>query len=114
MPHGGGADREKLLAALADADGEAIRRMTEAVKRQQEIENLIDRVPTDVCRVVLRLRYVDLLRWSEIEKRMVKSGAYAYERRQIFRIHGLALKEARKVWEEVRGCTSASTALPGQ
>ena len=99
MPHGGGADREKLLAALADADGEAVRKMTEAVERQQEIEAFIDRVPTPISRVILRHRYAEAMGWREVERALAKSQ-WVYSLDHIYRLHGIALREAREVWKE--------------
>lgn len=103
VPGGGGSNREELLALLADSDGDVLRRMTEAEQRAKEIEELIDRIPTPAYRVVLRLRYLECLPWNDIERRMEKSK-YAYVARQIYRIHGKALMEARGVWEEMNTC----------
>lgn len=101
VPGGGGGDKEKLLAALADAAEEALQKQQAALDRQQEIERFIDCIPTPVCRQILRLRYVDLCTWREVEKRLKKTGTY-YEERQIFNLHGKALREARTIWEEQR------------
>ena len=98
----GGGDRENLLAALADADGEALRKHTEALKRMREIEEFIDQLPTRESRIILRLRYIDLMKWRKIKYALEKSRIY-YEERQIYRLHGQALREARKIWEEQHG-----------
>ena len=98
-PKGGGGDREKLLAALADADGEALRKQTEALERMREIEEFIDELPTKECRIILRLRYIELLKWKKVKWALQKSGIY-YEEAQIYRLHGQALREARALWKE--------------
>lgn len=101
-PKGNGGDRENLLAALADADGEALRKHAEALKRMREIEEFIDQLPTRESRIILRLRYIDLMKWRKIKYALEKSRIY-YEERQIYRLHGQALREARKIWEEQHG-----------
>jgi len=97
VPGGGSGDKEKLLAALADAEGEAYRKETEALERYAEIEQFIDAIPTPESRTILRLRYLDRLRWADVRRAMTKSNLY-YEERQIYRLHGQALREARAEW----------------
>lgn len=97
-PRGGGGDRERLLAALADADGEALRKSAEAERRMAEIEAFIDCLPDRMGRIVLRLRYVDLLRWRDVRREMAKSNL-VYEDAQIYRFHGVGLREAREEWK---------------
>ena len=36
--------------------------------------------------------------WTEVENHLHRAGFY-YEIRQVFRLHGAALEEARKLWE---------------
>ena len=98
-PKGRGGDRERLLAALADADGEALRKQTEALERMREIEEFIDELPTKECRIILRLRYIELLKWKRVKWALQKSNIY-YEEAQIYRLHGQALREARALWKE--------------
>lgn len=99
VPGGGGGDREKLLAMLSDADEEVIDKYLEAAIRQQEIERFIEDIPSAISRIILRLRYVELLRWPEIEAALTDSKIY-YEARQIYRLHGIALREARELWNK--------------
>ena len=54
----------------------------------------------DTHRILLRLKYVDLLTWSGVQDRMRESNIY-YSERQIYRIHGEALQEARKLWAQL-------------
>jgi hypothetical protein len=97
MPGGGDSDKEKLLAALADEGGEALAKHAEAESRRREIEEFINTLPTPVCRIILRYRYVECLPWTRVIFALRQSGIY-YEERQIYYLHGNALKEARKVW----------------
>ena len=97
MPRSGNSDSGKLLAALADTDEEALRKHLEAVERMHEIERFIDALPTRESRIILRHRYLDLLRWRDLKRMLEKSGIY-YEEAQIYRLHGVALREARELW----------------
>lgn len=97
VPGGGGGDRDRLLTMLSDADEEVIGKYIEALARQQEIDRFIDEIPTDVCRMILRLRYVELLPWQKVNKILEKSGIY-YSLENIFKLHGKALREARDLW----------------
>lgn len=99
VPGGGNSDRDRLLTMLADADEEVIGKYIEAVTRQQEIDRFIDNIPTDTHRMILRLRYVELLDWRSVEKTLCKSGVY-YSLDHIYRLHGIALREARELWRK--------------
>ena len=99
VPVGGGGDKEQLLAALADEDGEAMAMHARAQERRREIEAFIDTLPTPNSRIILRYRYVELMQWDKLMMALRKSGIW-YERSQIFRLHGVALKEARAAWRK--------------
>ena len=99
VPGGGNSDRDKLLAMLSDADEDVIGKYLEATIRQQEIDQFIDQIPTDVCRMILRLRYAELQHWFDIKKTLEKSNIY-YTLDGIYKIHGRALKEARELWNK--------------
>jgi len=97
MPGGGNADRDAVLAALADARRNVARRYTWALSRKEAVEEFVDKIPDSTCRIVLRLRYIELLKWPQILDRLADTP-YAYSERALFNIHGLALNEARKIW----------------
>ena len=109
MPGGGSADPHKdgAWAALADQaallrelyDQAALLRelYDQAVRRETDVERFISRLEKDTHRILLRLKYVDLLTWNCVQERMQENGIY-YSERQIYRIHGEALQEARKLW----------------
>ena len=99
MPGGGGGDRDGLLAVLADADEKTLRKYTEAMSRKAEIESFVDAVPGSLNRTILRLRYIERLDWDSVGNRLARAGLLLSER-QVFRRHGQALQEARKLWEE--------------
>lgn len=99
-PGGGSGDKHKdeLLTALVDAGTELADRMTAYAKQIEEVEDFIDRLPSAAHRVILRLRYVDLLRWTDVLDAMHDYGLY-YEDAQMYRLHRQALGEAKKLWE---------------
>lgn len=99
MPRGGSADRDAVLAALADATGEYYRRLAEAERRELEVVNFIDSVPTAEHRIILRLRYVDRKGWSKVLRALSDAGLDMTER-HMFRLHGAALREARELYSQ--------------
>lgn len=99
MPSGGGADKDAVLAALADARNNVVNRFTWALKRKEAVEDFIDEIPDMTCRVILRLRYIERLKWPQIIERL-EDSPYAYSERAVFVIHGRALNEARRIWSE--------------
>lgn len=99
MPFGGGSDREALLAALADASGDYYRQMVAAEQRELEVSKFIDSLPDSSHRVILKLRYVDCKRWSKVLKAYRDNGVEMSER-QMFLLHGAALKAAREKYKE--------------
>jgi hypothetical protein len=101
MPKGGG-DNGGLLAALTEMTIQADRKLAEAVRRKVELEDFVDSVNGAVEREILRLRYIELLRWPEIERRLATLGVY-YESRSVYRLHKRALNAARTRWNELKG-----------
>ena len=104
MPAGGGAGLEATWAALADERQEEQRLVEEELRKYHEVERFIARLSDPARRTILRLRYLEGLSWTQIHRRVCQEGLY-YSERQIFRLHGAALKEARELWaedEEVR------------
>jgi len=103
MPGGGGDDhKDGLLAAAAEQAGELNERRVYYLRRQWLVEQFITRVPEPKHRVILRLRYVDLLRWDGVLSGMQEYGLY-YSERGMFKLHGEALAEARRcfpMWVE--------------
>ena len=99
MPGGGERDHEKLLAALADSDDETCRAYLKVESRMREIEEFIDALPTPTFRIILRLRYIELYSWLQIERVLPKDMIF-YSLDHIYRLHGRALKEARAAFEK--------------
>ena len=97
MPAGGGSGLEATWAALADERQEEQRLVQAELDQYHAVERFIARLGDPVCRTVLRLRYLEGLSWTQLQKRLYQDGLY-YSERQIFRLHGAALQEARDLW----------------
>lgn len=99
MPGGGSEYSDGALAALADARQRAAGKLEDVLREKKEMEEFIDSVPGEVNRVVLRLRYIEMLDWPHVAYQMDRAGI-PYSQRQLLRIHGQALQAARVVWAE--------------
>lgn len=55
------------------------------IDMKRKIENAIAKVPSAKLRVLLRYRYIDGLRWEQVERKM------GYEHSQIVRLHNEAM-----------------------
>jgi hypothetical protein len=99
MPGGGGAGMEQLWAILADEREKEKEAVETEMRVYHEVETFIDSLPVPVHRVVCRLHYLDGLNWVQVQMRMNRDG-FCYSERQITRIHGEALKSARRLWRE--------------
>lgn len=88
MPHGSGVNSDlsdfvvKVDELLADLKKQAERRIT----LRREISRKIEQMDDETEKLVLRLRYIQLLKWEEIAVRM----DYTY--RNVTKIHGKALQ----------------------
>lgn len=96
-PGGGSADTEKIWAALADESGRLYRQLRAVLERTGEVEDFIEKLPDPRHRLILKLRYLDSMRWPEVNRHMSQGGVY-YSDRQMFRLHGEALNSARALW----------------
>lgn len=94
MPRGGNADRDAVLAVLADLTVEYREKIVAAEKRERDVNAFIDSLPSRDCRVILRLRYVEGFGWRKVLTALNKYG-FRLSERQMFRLHGKALQEAR-------------------
>lgn len=103
MPGGGGdLHKDGAWAALADQVSALSVLYKEALQQEQEVEAFINRLSSSQHRMVLKLRYLDLLSWSRVRDEMAKSGD-SYELRHVYRIHGDALIAARIQLRKERG-----------
>lgn len=93
---GGGGDvhKDDLMIALSDQTEKLIQDGVRYVKQIEAVEQFIAQLPDARHRTVLRLRYVDCLRWEQVDERLKEYGLY-YDERTVYRLHGAALQEAR-------------------
>lgn len=99
MPRGGSADRDAVLAALADATGEYYRKLAAAERKELEVVEFIESLPTMEYRMILKLRYVDRKSWRKVLAALSTVGMEITDRR-MFQLHGAALKEAREYYKK--------------
>ena len=101
MPRGGGADEGRLLAILADAKTEFTDTMWRLLRREKEIEDFIASLQTMESRVILKLRYLEGMSWNMINQEFEALGKWVTDR-QLYRMHGKALAEAREEYNKRR------------
>ncbi len=99
MPKGSGGDSTNAWIALAELKSLYAEELSWAEQREKDVFDFVESLPTPECREVLYHRYCAGLRWPDVMHAMRGSGYY-YTDRQIFRIHGRALSEARAKWKE--------------
>ena len=96
-------ERRIRLTDVLDGDGNAglIPELEERIREleehhrawcvlEREVGEVIAQVEDPVCRAVLALRYICLLRWSEIQTRLEQQNLF-YSQRQIFNLHNRGL-----------------------
>lgn len=99
---GGGGDVHKdgVMIQLADRMAELREQEQEYLRRVSLVSAFIDLLPTTAHRVLLHLRYVEMLPWSKVRARLPEYKIF-YEQRQVYRLHGEALAAARAKWAEL-------------
>lgn len=96
VPGGGGDTHKDALLIAAAEQTDALREKAAAYLRQIDaVENFISSLPDVKHRSILRLRYADGLGWPDVNAGLHEYGLY-YEERQMYRLHGAALSEARR------------------
>lgn len=100
MPSGGGGDVLAAWTSLAQIKEEYLEAMARAERREKEVSEFVDSLPSPECREILQLRYCLGLRWPEVIEQLKGSGLY-YSERNVYRMHGKALNEAREKWKEI-------------
>lgn len=105
MPSGHG-DSGDLLATLADLRSTCERSRVQAELQEAAVEQFIDRLEDSTSRIILKLRYCDCLNWVDRPHRRSVIGELGkaglnYSERQVYRLHGIALNEARKLYKEI-------------
>jgi hypothetical protein len=99
VPGAGGTDRDSAIVALADMRCEYEAKLIKAELTEAKVAEFVDSVPGEENREVLYLRYCEGLSWPSVLLAM-QADRCCYSERQMYRIHGRALNEARIKWEE--------------
>ena len=94
--------KDNLLIALADKTALLPKLYEKWTDAEWEVDNFLDGITDVRHRAILKLRYVDMLRWPKIVEELKKIGIW-YEERQVHNLHGEALNEARELWNRRKG-----------
>lgn len=94
MPRSGNADAQARWACIADETDRLYKQLQYYFDQIHKVEEFIDRIPDDRHREVLKLRYIDCLKWAQVSQRL------SYEYRHVLRLHGEALEAARRLWAQ--------------
>lgn len=97
QPRGGkSADNADKILKLVELKKEYERRNDNIADKQIKIETVLNHLDDPVERAVLRSRYIDNMRWEEIQT------AINYERAQTFRVHIHAIKNFEKIKDDTK------------
>jgi hypothetical protein len=101
MPGGGSSDPHKdhLLIAIADQQRKLNDLKLAAAARQLEVEQFTEQLEDPAHRIILQLRYCDLLLWPEVNEALKKFGIY-YSERHTHRLHDNAIEAAELLWRK--------------
>ena len=91
--HSSGDRIGKIIAKLVDLENEINSDIDRLISLRKEVESIIDGVPDETQRQLLRLRYINGKTFEQIAVEM------HYSWRHIIRIHGDALSAVRNVIE---------------
>lgn len=98
MPRGGAKDWTETADRLIELEQRVNAQVREMVRWKLAAIDAIDAVEEARLREVLELYYIDGFTWEQVAQRM------CYEVRQIYRLHGVALRKV-KVPEDWQGGT---------
>lgn len=101
-PGGGSSDPHKdhLLIAIAEQQRKLTELKREAATRELEVEQFTEQLEDPVHRIILQLRYCDLLLWPEVNEALKRFNLY-YSERHTHRLHDIAIEAAEKLWKEI-------------
>ena len=81
-----GSRIEAIVLKIVDLEREIQAEINRYLDLKKAVREAINRVPNQNEKLILRYRYIEMLSWSEIQKKM------NLEERQAFVLHGKALK----------------------
>ena len=83
----------EAAASIADTERLLAESRAEAIRIMNEITRTIQQISDDKLQTLLILRYIEGMTWESVAREM------AYEERQIYRLHGIALQQIKDVIE---------------
>ena len=90
MPHGdGGGDLSRYAARLDGLERKLKKQLDKRLRLRVEITEKIEGQPFEIDRVILRMRYISLLKWEDIAEEL------NYTVRRVTQLHGTALSRFR-------------------
>ena len=81
----------EAAAIAADLETKLVLSKEDCMRTMREIQSVLDQVSDHICYCILSERYISGLSWSQI------AISQHYEKRQVYRIHGKALKLIRGI-----------------
>lgn len=101
MPHGGSSGpKDGPLAAYVDMQSALAMAYENAVRKELAIEEFVNELDNPVDRHILKLRYLDMMTWEDVQKSLGILDNLYYDIRHVYRLHGRAMTAARELWEE--------------
>ncbi|MCL2674845.1 MAG: hypothetical protein FWE92_05890 [Defluviitaleaceae bacterium] len=88
---------DKLSATIAEIDTLEdiyVQKIVELLRLKYDYHILIDQIPDRRLRLILELKYIDLLSWEEVADKMY------YSVRNCHNLHALALAQAQNIREQ--------------
>ena len=106
---GGGGDVHKdgPIIALAQKRSELPTLYAAWERAEEEVDRFLDEITDNRYRAILKLRYVDLLRWPKVLEKLKSEAGIYYEERQMFTLHGKALNAAQELLDEKKKAREA-------
>ena len=101
VPGGGKTDQRKdsLWLAATEAGEELFRAWQDYWAQETKVHRILQQMQNLPQRAILQYRYYEGLSWPEVQTKLESMGLY-YSERHVFNLHGDALQEARRLWEE--------------
>ena len=90
-PSGNHSKIESAVVRMLDMDARIDRELAACYALMDEAERLIQQVPGELYQSLLSMRYVSCMRWEIISRKL------NYSTTHVFRLHGLALREADRI-----------------
>ena len=69
------------------------------LESEKKVGELLERIPDEIQRTILRLRYLQLLSWPEIQNKLEEQNIY-YSFRHLHNIHDKGMEIAGQLWED--------------